>query len=227
MRDRHPLVKFILIILLITTIFIINNKWLGLIPFFTLGTLLILEGERKFPLILCSGAVVIIVLSYLNAGSIIIQVIDSFKKILLLVLGSRLFMKTTETTDLVKTMEKTGIPTMITLPLAVTLRFIPTIKEEFFIIQDVMRIRGIKVTLKGFVTNPVKMMEFILVPLLMRSAKISDELSASCITRGISLTRNKTSYKVIRVNRWDIFLSLITIVIFVSILVVDQIINKF
>ena len=60
-------------------------------------------------------------------------------------------------------------------------RFFPTIAEEFSSINDAMRMREIKLGGK----NAGEMVEYRLIPLMVCSAKIGEELNAAAITRGL------------------------------------------
>lgn len=69
------------------------------------------------------------------------------------------------------------------LPLAVAFRYFPTLKTEAASIRESLLLRNMKPSL----LHPVRSMENYLVPLLMRSLKVSDELSRSALCRGYSL----------------------------------------
>ncbi|MCW5951307.1 MAG: energy-coupling factor transporter transmembrane protein EcfT [Propionibacteriaceae bacterium] len=89
----------------------------------------------------------------------------------------------TQVSELVAALERLRIPQQIVIPLSVVLRFFPTIAEEYGSIGDAMRMRGIG--LGGRTRNPVTMLEYRFVPLLMSVVRIGDELSAAALTRGL------------------------------------------
>ena len=66
------------------------------------------------------------------------------------------------------------------LPAMSMFYFFPTIKEEYSAIRDAMRLRNI-----GSWRNPMEMLEYRMVPLLMGLLSIGNELSASALTRGL------------------------------------------
>lgn len=101
--------------------------------------------------------------------------------------------KSMTTTDLIYGFQKIGLPKSFILPFAVTQRFIPTFARELSHIRDSMKMRGITLSVVGIFKAPLKTLEYIFVPLLMRSVKISDELSASAVVRGIENPENRTS----------------------------------
>lgn len=120
-----------------------------------------------------------------------------------LMLGSWL-VKTTKINDFIASMEKMRIPAIVVIPLAVTLRFMPTIQTEFRFIKNTMKMRGISLSLGSIVKRPLITTEYAMVPLLMRSIKVADELSASALTRGLGSHQKRTSYRDVRLNRNDI-----------------------
>lgn len=74
-----------------------------------------------------------------------------------------------------------GTYLMLTIPLSVMFRFFPTIADEFRAINDAMRMRDIRFGGK----NVDKMIEYRLIPLMVCSAKLGEELNAAAITRGL------------------------------------------
>ncbi|MDR1041347.1 MAG: energy-coupling factor transporter transmembrane protein EcfT [Deltaproteobacteria bacterium] len=81
--------------------------------------------------------------------------------------------------------EAFGVPKALTAASAVTLRFIPTMAEEYRSLGDSRRLRGLRVGLRGFLLNPVGHVEGIVVPLAFHSVRLAEELTASVISRGI------------------------------------------
>ncbi len=86
---------------------------------------------------------------------------------------------------LIAALQKLHIPKAVIIPLAVGLRFMPSISKEFSAIRDAMRLRGISLASSNTLAHPAMTAECVLVPLLIRSMKISDELAASATARGI------------------------------------------
>ncbi|PWJ49994.1 energy-coupling factor transporter transmembrane component T [Faecalicatena contorta] len=100
--------------------------------------------------------------------------------------------RTMEVSAFIAAMERMHITRKIVIPLAVIFRFFPTIGEEYHAINDAMRMRGI-----GFRGSPLAMLEYRLVPLMMSIARIGNELSAAALTRGLSITGERTNiYKI-------------------------------
>ena len=81
------------------------------------------------------------------------------------------------------------MPRQIVIPLAVMFRFFPTVLEEFRSINTAMRMRDIRFGGK----NAGKMIEYRLIPLLVCSVTIGNELSAAALTRGLSVSGTRTN----------------------------------
>ena len=93
------------------------------------------------------------------------------------------------------------------LILLVMLRFAPTVLLEFAEIKNAMRVRGLLGSLRQIVRHPMDTLEYAMVPMVFRSLKISDELSASAVVRGIEYPGKKESYYVSRIGGIDIIFS--------------------
>jgi energy-coupling factor transport system permease protein len=115
---------------------------------------------------------------------------------------------TVSASEFVCTLEKLRLPRQVILPLAVALRFAPTIREEYGYLTDSRKIRGIDISLRGFLKNPVKTIEYTMVPLLIRSFKIADELAASAMIRGIDRKCPKTALRELKLRAVDYCLML-------------------
>lgn len=111
-----------------------------------------------------------------------------------LMIGS-LIIKMTPVRLLIVTLRKWHAPQKIIIPLAITIRYFPAIKEEYSHIKDAMRLRGI--------TGVVRKFECIYVPLLISAANTAEELSAAAVTRGIENPAPKTCVLDIRFHKQD------------------------
>lgn len=114
---------------------------------------------------------------------------------------------TTTVSEFVAAMERMHIPKKIIIPMCVMFRFFPTVKEEAYAISDAMRMRGISFGAGEFLKKPVAMLEYRLVPLLMSTVKIGDELSAASLTRGLGNPVKRTNICKIGFGIMDALLS--------------------
>lgn len=113
-------------------------------------------------------------------------------KMVPIVLIGRWILKTTPMDDLMVSFQRMRMPLSVAIPLVVMFRYIPTLGIEYRMIRDTMKIRGICDTVWKKILHPMAAAEYILIPLLMRCLKVTDELAASGTTRG--LERNNKRY---------------------------------
>ena len=96
-----------------------------------------------------------------------------------------LVISTTRVGEFHSTMTRLRVPKKLTIPFAVMLRYLPTIREDWHFIKDSMRLRDVSPTLWGFLKAPAMTVNCIYVPLLTAASKAADELSIASVTRGI------------------------------------------
>lgn len=118
-----------------------------------------------------------------------------------LIMGAYI-MQTTNVSEFIASMEKMHVPTQIYIPFAVMFRFFPTILEEFRAISAAMRMRGIHFGGK----NAGKMIEYRLIPLIVCSVNIGNELSAAALTRGLSVDTKRTNICQVGFHLQDVIL---------------------
>ena len=102
-------------------------------------------------------------------------------------------LSTTKVSEFLSAMNRIHAPKKLVIPLAVMLRYIPTIQEDWRYIKDAMRMqRCFPNALPGFLTHPGMTVECIYVPLMMTASKAADELSIASVTRGIENPNPRT-----------------------------------
>lgn len=105
-----------------------------------------------------------------------------------LIMGAYIF-STTTVSEFVAAMHRMHITDKIVIPFSVMFRFFPTVMEEFFSINSAMRMRDIRIGSK----NAGKLVEYRLVPLMVCSVRIGEELSQAALTRGLAPGRKRTN----------------------------------
>ena len=101
-------------------------------------------------------------------------------------------LSTTKVNEFLSAMNRVHAPKKLVIPLAVMLRYIPTIQEDWRYIKDAMRMRDVSPSLGGFLSHPGMTVECIYVPLMMTASKAADELSIASVTRGIENPNPRT-----------------------------------
>jgi len=98
---------------------------------------------------------------------------------------------TTTVSEFIASMERMHVTEKLVIPFSVMFRFFPTIAEENHAISNAMKMRGIG--LNGRVKNPITLLEYKLVPIMMSTVKIGDELSAASLTKGLGNKVKRTN----------------------------------
>lgn len=114
---------------------------------------------------------------------------------------------------LTASLRKLHLPSTAMLVLTVMLRFAPTVIHEFGEVREAMKIRGFLRSAGTVLRHPLETLEYAIVPMVFRSLKIADELSASAIVRGIESPYKKQSYYVSQIGFGDVFLIMFTMLL--------------
>ena len=117
---------------------------------------------------------------------------------------SGIVISTTKVSEFLSAMNRVNAPKNLVIPLAVMLRYIPTIQEDWRFTKDAMRLRDVSPSLKGLLTHPGMTVECIYVPLMMAASKAADELSIASITRGIENPKPRTCLVQIHIGPADL-----------------------
>lgn len=129
--------------------------------------------------------------------------------------------KTMNNSRFLRSLERLKIPKHFIIPLGVCLRYLPSVTEEYGHIKNAMHFRGIEISLKNLIRRPFQLLEYILVPLLMRSLAIGTELARAALTRGIDYPGQKTSYHIIHCRGVDYLCGIAWTVILLVIIYLD------
>lgn len=108
---------------------------------------------------------------------------------------------TTEVGEFIEAMRRMHFPDAITIPLSVLFRFSHSLKEEYGMIRDAMVMRGL--TFFKVFQKPMLILEYRLVPLLMCSVLIAEDLSIASLTRGLKVGGQRSSLRVVRLTWFD------------------------
>lgn len=100
-----------------------------------------------------------------------------------LVVGTLIVQKT-PVRELMVALRKCHIPQGLIIPLSVTVRYFPALKEETGYIRDAMKLRNI---------HGIQKIEYLFVPTMISATTTAEELSAAAVTRGIENPAPKTS----------------------------------
>lgn len=186
----------------------------------SMRTFRIVLSVLPFVLMLCSGKIVsfIIGCAVVGAGfaaqSCMVPLLRGTPAFILLmicgivtsfvpcIMMGKYMVSTTTVSEFIAAMERLHVSEKITIPLSVMFRFFPTVQEEFASINAAMKMRDIR-----FGGNRAgNVVEYRLIPMIMCSVKIGDELSAAALTRGLGAPVKRTNICKIGFGFLDIFL---------------------
>lgn len=122
---------------------------------------------------------------------------------ILVIMLAGLVISMTKVGEFLSAMARLRISKKLTIPIAVMLRYLPTIREDWHFIKDAMRLRDVSPTLWGFLKDPAMTVNCIYVPLLTAASKAADELSIASVTRGIENPKPRTCLVEIQMSAAD------------------------
>lgn len=125
-----------------------------------------------------------------------------------------IILSNTKIGEFLSAMNRSHVPQKVVIPVAVMLRYVPTIREDWRSIRDAMRMRDVSPSLGGFLTHPGQTVECVYVPLMMAASKTSDELTVASVTRGIENPNPRTSFVLIGFGPADVIFLLLFLGVF-------------
>ena len=149
----------------------------------------------------------IIVVPNISGGgvSLFLSVARMARLILPIFMAAMLLLKTTSVSEFIISFERMRLPVKVIIPFSVMFRFIPTISEEWKSIRDAMRFRGIGISVKSVLTKPMMTLEYTMVPLLMSTATIADELAAASLSRGLDADTKRSCIGAVSYTHLDVY----------------------
>ncbi len=205
-----PRTKMFLIIATSLLVFLTNNFTVQTLVLAFLCVLSVLLGAYKTAINSIAAYLIVSVIKYfifpflpsviaLNFNIMVV----SFIKLLPCFLAARILVKTSSIRALMYSLEKMHIPKALVIPLTISIRYFPALKEEWNNISNVMKIRRIS----GF-----RKIEFMYVPLMISASNTADELSQAITARGIENPCKKTCVVRLKFNFFDMLVFFISIV---------------
>ena len=197
-----------LLLFLFTVLLIINGKRLKIAINFTIFfTALTLIDIFISPY--TSSVVNVIVITLLRMCRMYIPILIVFT----------FTVSTTTVSEFVASFERMKISSKVTIPFSVMFRFFPTLAEEYNSIKDAMAFRGIGLSFGRFIKNPIKTFEYIIVPLLMSSMTIAEDLSAAALSRGLDHKSKRTSVTKVGLRALD-YIVIVFCIVFMIVAVI-------
>lgn len=209
--NPDPRTKFILIVLCIVAATIAPALKYNLMIVAAVALFGILLGRWRYALIgIGSYALIYALTGWATAGTegtargVLLAFFGLVHKVYPCGMMAALVVRTTKVSEFLAAMNRARVPKKIVIPIAVLLRYLPAIREDWFAINDAMRMRDVNPSLIGFLTKPVMTVQCIYVPLMMSASKAADELSIASLTRGIDNPARRGSLVQVRPGITDI-----------------------
>lgn len=136
---------------------------------------------------------------------------------------SWVLVKDIRSNEMLSALEKIYLPKKIILSITVALRFFPTYQTEIKMIRESLKMRNIHLSL----FQPVKYLEFWLVPILIRASMIAEEMTATAITKGVEAPVPRTSYYQVKMSTLDYSMLIGIVTIFSCLLLGGKLFAEF
>lgn len=189
----------------------------ALIPFI----LLVINKQYK----LATGYIALFALSLVakeTQSYIHINIVFNMIIVLLVGLVLRLFpafamgayiINSTKASEFMSSLGRMHVTRKITIPVSVLFRFLPTMREESRSIKDAMCMREIQFGSKRFLQNPLALIEYRFIPMMISTVKIGEELSAAALTRGLDNPAKRTNITKVGFTACDVVTMFISAVV--------------
>ena len=185
---------------------------------FTVSIVFILfQGQYRKALNFASAFVILFILSILKAGKSGLATLWLFATIarhLLIPLSFLQGILERSIGELLEVCHRLHLPKSFGVSAIVLMRFFPTIKYELNTIRGALKFRGIGISLFSTLFHLPKNFYLTLIPLLIRTVRISDEITTAALTRGIDLDRDIVSFSEVKwTNKNTVFLVVFSVLI--------------
>ena len=205
-----PRTKLFLILLCVLCAMFAPNLCLGLALVVMIGALAALSGKWRYALrgifaytLICAFTVWCMGILTGTWRTMFVAFLGLVHKVYACGMLAGVTISTTKVGEFLSAMARLRVPKKLTIPLAVMLRYLPTIREDWHYIKDAMRLRDVSPSFLGFLKSPAMTVNCIYVPLLTAASKAADELSVASVTRGIENPNPRTNLVKIRMRAAD------------------------
>lgn len=135
-----------------------------------------------------------------------------FKTIYLPICAGIILVDGTKVSELIAFLRRIKIPNSFIIVLAVIFRFFPVMLRDYKHISNSLKMKGIGSSKFYYIRHPLQFMEYVFVPYVIISSNIANELSISCLCRGIENSKNATSIQILKFKTIDYIFILFTII---------------
>ncbi|GAB4316415.1 MAG: CbiQ family ECF transporter T component [Methanobacteriaceae archaeon] len=197
-----------------------SNLLLGVLVLLVIMMVLIsntLTKVGKFLLIFILFCAMAIFLTFFISGNLLYSMehfTPFFLRFFVMISAGLLFAFTTPPQRLAQSLEKMKIPTSVTFTLSIAIRYIPTLAREASAILKALKLRGVKISAWDFIKKPSYIYRGMIIPLIIRTIKLSDEIAIAAESRGFCSSKDRTSLNKVEFTMKDY--GFIFMIIFIS-----------
>lgn len=132
-----------------------------------------------------------------------------------------LFVKRIPVNELMYSLERMHMPKSVLIPIMVIYRYVPTILKEIKMIRAGIKMRGLGCRMKH-PASIINAANYYMTALISRSEKLSDELSAAAICKGLSVKRDRSCITKVKIQVPDMIVLCIGIVFMAGMFYLNQ-----
>lgn len=219
-----PRTKVLFMFVLASLIFFVHDKLLLNCVLVFIPIVLLLSANSYRPAFIYGGLFIIAILTKLFHGKMEFPYLIAMILGLIVELIFRFFpvfmfgyyiIKSTKPNEFISAMNLWNVPEAFIIPISVVFRFVPTLSEENRSIENAMRMRDIRFGTYKFWKNPMMILEYRAIPLMMSIAKIGEELSAAALSRGLGGLKKRTCLVDLKFGVYDFIVAVLTVLLIV------------
>ena len=219
-----PRTKVLFMFVLASLIFFVHDKLLLNCVLVFIPIVLLLSANSYRPAFIYGGLFIIAILTKLFHGKMEFPYLIAMILGLIVELIFRFFpvfmfgyyiIKSTKPNEFISAMNLWNVPEVFIIPISVVFRFVPTLSEENRSIENAMRMRDIRFGTYKFWKNPMMILEYRAIPLMMSIAKIGEELSAAALSRGLGGLKKRTCLVDLKFGVYDFIVAVLTVLLIV------------
>lgn len=132
-----------------------------------------------------------------------------------------LFVKRIPVNELMYSLEQMHMPKSVLIPIMVIYRYVPTILKEIKMIRAGIKMRGLGCRMKH-PASVINAANYYMTALISRSEKLSDELSAAAICKGLSVKRDRSCITKVKIQVPDMIVLFIGVAFTVGMFYLNQ-----
>lgn len=205
----------------------------NIILLLTLETLLLIlavisrtfRSMMRFLLIFFTFGIIAVVVLALITGNLnysLISFSPFFARFGVMVTAGLLFAFTTSPNNLAQALEKMHFPAPLSFTLTITLRYIPTLAREAGAIMNALKLRGINLSAWDIIRRPSYFYRGMIIPLLIRTLKLSDEIAIAAESRGFNGGEGRTSLNTLKIGANDLEFAFFMVLSGFTLFIIDK-----